>query len=610
VCDVSSTRDAIEAGFRSLGRLLYRKPWVSLAVVLALIGASSIRLPDIAYDASSDALLRRDDPYRLAYDAFQDRFGGTEFVVIGIEPPEIFETGFLAKLESFHHELEEELPHVREITSLINARSTRGEGDVLEVGELLEDWRSRGSDLDALRSSVLSNPVYLNHLISADGRYTAVVITTQATEGGAAGDDALLAGFEEEPLEGGDASRGGQRLSDDQGREILQAINRIADRHRGPEFAVGVAGGPVIYEALSAAQRRDTVVSVSLTVLIIAFLLAAVFRRASGVLIPELVVNSATLSTFGVMALLGVPIKPTTTVLPAFVLAVGVADSIHILAIFYRRLERGAPKEEALVHAIGHSGIPIAMTTLTTAAGLLSFSFAELAAIAEVGIFCALGVTLCLLYTILVIPPLVALLPIRPRRAAADGARSRAADRLLLSIADLATGHPVKILAAALALLIASVAFLPRLHFSHDSLEWFPESSVLSRDVKRIDEELNGTIPLEVILDTGEVDGVLEPAVLNRVEEVSERLREDPALRVGKLFSINDILKETNQALHGNDDRYYTVPRDRALVAQGEARRRRIPKGSHHAQDAVGRRGEVRRRDGAGRSGVPDDLRR
>ena len=137
---------------------------------------------DIAYDSSNDALLHDTDPHRLAYDAFQDRFGGSELVVIGIEAPEIFDAGFLAKLESFHDQLDEELPHVREITSLINARSTRGEGDVLEVGALLEDWRSREIDADALRASVLSNPVYLNHLISPDGSYTAVVITTQASE--------------------------------------------------------------------------------------------------------------------------------------------------------------------------------------------------------------------------------------------------------------------------------------------------------------------------------------------------------------------------------------------------------------------------------------------
>jgi predicted RND superfamily exporter protein len=37
---------------------------------------------------------------------------------------------------------------------------------------------------------------------------------------------------------------------------------------------------------------------------------------------------------------------------------------------------------------------------------------------------------------------------------------------------------------------------------------------------------------------------------------------------VGKVFSINDILKETNQALHGNDAAYYTIPQDRKTIAQ------------------------------------------
>ena len=68
------------------------------------------------------------------------------------------------------------------------------------------------------------------------------------------------------------------------------------------------------------------------------------------------------LSTMGVMALLNTPIKITTTIIPAFLLSVGVCDSVHILAIFYRELERGRKSDEAIAHALGHSGLAIAMT--------------------------------------------------------------------------------------------------------------------------------------------------------------------------------------------------------------------------------------------------------
>jgi len=37
---------------------------------------------------------------------------------------------------------------------------------------------------------------------------------------------------------------------------------------------------------------------------------------------------------------------------------------------------------------------------------------------------------------------------------------------------------------------------------------------------------------------------------------------------VGKVFSIIDVLKETNKALHDNDPAYYTIPQDKMVVAQ------------------------------------------
>ena len=64
------------------------------------------------------------------------------------------------------------------------------------------------------------------------------------------------------------------------------------------------------------------------------------------------------------------------------------------MAIFYRRFQQGSESEDAMAYALGHSGLAIVLTSLTTATGLLSFSFAELTAIADIGLFGALGVML------------------------------------------------------------------------------------------------------------------------------------------------------------------------------------------------------------------------
>ena len=106
------------------------------------------------------------------------------------------------------------------------------------------------------------------------------------------------------------------------------------------------------------------------------------------------VIAAALFSTAGFFAVFQVPLKITTIVLPAFLLAVSVGDAVHVMAIFYRRFQEGSDAEDAMAYALGHSGLAIVFTSLTTAAGLLSFSFAKLTAIADIGLFGALGVML------------------------------------------------------------------------------------------------------------------------------------------------------------------------------------------------------------------------
>ncbi|MBW2366066.1 MAG: Fis family transcriptional regulator, partial [Deltaproteobacteria bacterium] len=89
-------------------------------------------------------------------------------------------------------------------------------------------------------------------------------------------------------------------------------------------------------------------------------------------------------------------------------------------------------------------------------------------------------------------------------------------------------------------------------------------------DLLFVDDKLNGTITAEVVIDTDKENGIYDPEILNRIEKFTKAAEEiqRPEIYVGKVFSIVDILKETNKALHDNDPAYYTIPQDKMVVAQ------------------------------------------
>ena len=137
---MANSKEKLEKLFETGGRWLFRNPIKVLLVSLLFIGFLVYQIPSISINTSSEAMLHEDDPSLLEYNRFRDQFGRAELVIIAVRAPEIFNAGFLAKLQSFHTDLEDEVPYLREVTSLVNARNTRGQNDELIVEDLLEGW--------------------------------------------------------------------------------------------------------------------------------------------------------------------------------------------------------------------------------------------------------------------------------------------------------------------------------------------------------------------------------------------------------------------------------------------------------------------------------------
>ncbi|MBT4363782.1 MAG: Fis family transcriptional regulator, partial [Desulfobacteraceae bacterium] len=138
----------IEKLFERLGHFLYRYWAITLIVMFSLIGVMLSQLWPVV-DTSSEGMLYKNDPGRIIYDKFRDQFGNSAIIVVGIEAPDIFDPIFLKKLKLLHEELENKVPFVRDVTSLINARNTRGDGDTLYVDDLLQGFPD--GDIDLLK---------------------------------------------------------------------------------------------------------------------------------------------------------------------------------------------------------------------------------------------------------------------------------------------------------------------------------------------------------------------------------------------------------------------------------------------------------------------------
>jgi predicted RND superfamily exporter protein len=394
------------------------------------------------------------------------------------------------------------------------------------------------------------------------------------TPAGDRGEADSLGGFDEEVPETQAGPSTGVALppilQDEELISVMQSLLAVADRHRSDDFPIYITGNPEMTYALTVSSRADMTRFAGLTNVIIALLLLLLFRRISGVVLPLLIVTLPLAATLGIMGFSGLPLTPSTQQLPSFLVAVCVGDSVHLLAIFYRRLDRGSGREEAIAYALGHSGLAIVMTTLTTAGALGSFAFADLTPIAGLGIAAPTGVVLALVYSVVLLPALLAALPIRPRRPERMDAGRAPVDRILAGIGAFSTGRPWLVVACWSALVAAAILGAARLQLAHRPLEWFPKDYPTRVAAEVANREMRGLIPLELLIDSGEESGLHAPELMRRIEKIQDfsRSTEVNGVVAGQAISLVDILKETHRALNENRPDHYAIPRERELIAQ------------------------------------------
>jgi len=510
---------------------------------------------------------------REVLDEFHEDFGNDTYHVVLIAG-DVFSPDFLDRLRVLHGELERfdfdlgtadepEAEHeqqdewgedawddgddewggsgdgslIEEVVSLINVRQTVFEGGAVQVRGLLEGGTPPVSELPAVKAQVLGDPTLSGYVVSDDGDHAIITLRTNAVD-----------------FEGRSA--------------IYRALKDQVRSHDAPGFEVRVTGMPALNAELVTTMQADMRRLVAGAFLVMSIVLGWLFRRAVGVIAPLCVVAMAAIWTLGSMAATGTPVTLLTNIVPAFLACVGLGDSIHVLAVFRDERARGLEQREAIVSAIGSTGMPLLFTTLTTMVGLLSFRFAKMDAIAEMGSFAAFGVGVALILSVTFLP--IALSMTRSGSlagASQDGERERDwIDALLRRATSLSAGRgPFPVLGGGLLVVIVAAIGISRMDVYHNPVDWLPVDYPARMALESLDTEVGGTAQVNVVLEAEGERGLRDRELLLGLERLEAHIRDFEHPDSGERIvtgtnSLLDIVKETNRALHGGDPAAYAIP--------------------------------------------------
>ena len=500
-----------------------------LATVLAVTVAAGYSAMKVRFDADIEIWFLEDDENLVRYREFLDRFSSDEIVVLGVFADDIFDPELLGAIDRVTR-LAEKAPHAHRARSLTNVKIVQsGSAGEVAIERLIPKLPKTSQQRDDLRARAMANPLLRDNLISADGQATAVIIELDPKGNSFDGKIAFVS-----------------------------ALREIAQTHLPPGVEWHLAGSPQLDEAFFLYSERDFMVLGPAALLVVILATLLLFRRLMATVLCLAVVGLATVWVFGLIGMLGMKINLVTSSLVALILAVGVADSVHLLSDYYRELAAGRAPRDAVVDSTAALLVPCLVTSTTTAAGFLSLLTSNLKPIREFGWLAAVGVTVAFVLSVLVIPSVLSLSR-APGAASLSGERDARMSRFLRWLGRPSLGISRVVMALSMGVTAVSIWGITRINTDANPMNYFLPGDPVRHAIERIDEGMGGSTSVELLIQTRE-NGLKDPKILARLDALRQRIEGLPA--IVRVFSVLDTLRETRRvftagasdALPGPDD--------------------------------------------------------
>ena len=515
--------------------IIARRWWLIVSTaVLACVTAAGLLF--ISVDSDLRVFFAKQDPRLVELEALEDIYTKTESIIIIVVPQQgdVFSNETLSAVKSLT-DASWQIPFSSRVDSITNFQYTTADGDELIVEDFVKNPESLDKrELADKRRQALQEPLLVNRLLSSDAKTTAVmtnIIFTSKTP-----DDVAT---------------------------VADHARQLRDEYqtRYPDIRFYLTGSVMFDMAFSEVGRHDMLVLAPVMFLILMLVVGLSVRSLMATVVTMFIVFLSMLSAMGIAGWFGIPVSPASANAPTIILTLAVADSVHILITMYRFMYAGKTKQDALVESLTVNMQAVFLTSLTTAIGFLTMNMSESPPFRDLGNIVAIGITMAFIYSMFLLPSLIAVLPIKVRPAPVTASHGFF-DALSAFVVKFQTN-----IIWLLGILVIVAAFLaPRNVLNDNWIKYFSTDIPVRVATDVMENQLSGSDYIDYSLSAGSPGAIAEPEYLNRLDRFAHWLRQQP--EVVHVYSVAEIFKRLNKNMHGDDKSYYRIPENRELAAQ------------------------------------------
>ncbi len=320
---------------------------------------------------------------------------------------------------------------------------------------------------------------------------------------------------------------------------------------------VYISGMPYI-RTLNAKNITDEIgLFIGAALLVTSLIFFFFFRSIRATVIAMVTVMIGVMWAFGIIGLLRFEITVLTALIPPLIIVIGIPNCIFLINKYQQEIKIHGNQAKSLQRVISKVGNATMLTNVTTASGFAAFILTDSSLLKEFGIVASINIIAIFLLSLVIIPIIYSYMSV-PKDKHLKHLNKRWIGAFTAWTERMVRHHRISIYIISTILLAGSIIGIYNIKISGSLLEDMPQDADFFQDIRFFEEEFNGVMPLEILIDTKQDKGALKLATLKRMESLENLIAEVPELSTP--LSVVRLAKYTKQAYYNGNPKYYQLP--------------------------------------------------
>ncbi len=326
---------------------------------------------------------------------------------------------------------------------------------------------------------------------------------------------------------------------------------------KATQLDLRISGMPYIRTLNSQNIIKEINLFVLAALLVTSLIFFFFFRSFRATLISIIVVCIGVAWTLGIIGLLKYEISVLTALIPPLIIVIGIPNCIFLINKYQHEVKLHGNKIKSLQRVITKIGNATLMTNVTTASGFGTFILTESKLLKEFGIVASLSIIAIFILCLFIIPIIYSFLPY-PKERHLEHLNRRWIGGFVDWMERMVRKKRISIYATSLLLLIISIIGIYQIKISGSLIEDMPKKTEFFKDIRFFEDEFNGIMPVEIMVDTKRKKGVMKLSTLKRMNQLEDLIIDTPEL--SKPISAVSLVKYSKQAYYNGNPKYYQLP--------------------------------------------------